>query len=448
MRIVKFILFFLLILEADVYSKETINKSLASAYLNNSRLNSEREKAKSVDENLIQALSAFKPTITISGSKSDTQNTNVTTTSGVSSSSSNLQTSSKSIKVEQKVLNFNDMYTYQKQKNAVEVARYSLKKVEQEVLLEAADAFTGVLLSQKKLLISKDNLSLSEKQVEVDKGRLEKGLITITDLAQSESSLAAAQSNFLNAENELLINTINFKNVIGYDPKNLEEISNVNFSIPKSLQDTIDLAQKNNATLKISEFSLKKAQEDYKSAVAELGPSFKLSYGITDYDDYSSSYDKTKQSVAKAEVSIPLYQGGKQNSVINEKKANLEGAQLDLQSTKNLIDKESYAVWSNYRLALSNFELSKARLKASEIAYEGIVQEYETGTRTTLDVITSRASLLDSRLSNANSEKERILSQYKLLLVTGSLTAKDLSLEAKIYDPDSYLGNSWIRHIF
>ncbi len=259
MRIVKFILFFLLILEADVYSKETINKSLASAYLNNSKLNSEREKAKSVDENLIQALSAFKPTITISGSKSDTQNTNVTTTSGVSSSSSNLQTSSKSIKVEQKVLNFNDMYTYQKQKNAVEVARYSLKKVEQEVLLEAADAFTGVLLSQKKLLISKDNLSLSEKQVEVDKGRLEKGLITITDLAQSESSLAAAQSNFLNAENELLINTINFKNVIGYDPKNLEEISNINFSIPKSLQDTIDLAQKNNATLKISEFSLKKA---------------------------------------------------------------------------------------------------------------------------------------------------------------------------------------------
>ncbi len=87
-------------------------------------------------------------------------------------------------------------------------------------------------------------------------------------------------------------------------------------------------------------------------------------------------------------------------------------------------------------------------MKASEIAYEGIVQEYETGTRTTLDVITSRASLLDSRLSNANSEKERILSQYKLLLVTGSLTAKDLSLEAKIYDPDSYLGNSWIRHIF
>lgn len=321
-------------------------------------------------------------------------------------------------------------------------------KISKEVLLEASDAFIGVILSQKKLLISKDNLSLSEKQVEVDKGRLEKGLITITDLAQSESSLAAAQSNFLNAENELLINTINFKNVIGYDPKNLEEISNVNFSIPKSLQDTIDLAQKNNATLKISEFSLKKAQEDYKSAVAELGPSFKLSYGITDYDDYSSSFDKTKQSLAKAEVSIPLYQGGKQNSVINEKKANLEGAQLDLQSTKNLIDKESYVVWSNYRLALSNFELSKARLKASEIAYEGIVQEYETGTRTTLDVITSRASLLDSRLSNVNSEKERILSQYKLLLVTGSLTAKDLSLETKIYDPDSYPGNSWIRHIF
>ena len=92
--------------------------------------------------------------------------------------------------------------------------------------------------------------------------------------------------------------------------------------------------------------------------------------------------------------------------------------------------------------------MSKLRVKASEIAYEGISQEYESGSRSSLEVITSRAALLDSRINFATADKERIITQFKLLASVGILTAKNLSLEGKLYDADGYSKSSWIRHIF
>lgn len=442
-----FLIFFI---STSAYAVENINKSLIAAYLTNPKLNAERERTKAVDENLVQASSAFKPTVTISAYKSDTDSSKITTSTGSSSPSTNAQTTAKSITIEQKIFNFDDMYNYQKEKSSVEIARYTLKKVEQDVLLEAVEAYTGTLLAQKKVIFSKENLDLSEKQVELDKSRLERGIITISDLAQSESSLAAAQSNLLNTENELLIAKKNFKNVIGYDPIDLEEINNLNLTLtlPKSLEETSVSAQKENPILKISEFSLKKAEDEHKMAIAELSPTFSLSLGITDYDGYSSSVDKTKQSVAKAQASIPIYQGGKQTSLIIQKRSLLDSAELDLQTSKNIVDRDSYSAWSNYKLTISNFELTKLRVKASEIAYEGIIQEYEAGSRSTLDVITSRSILLESRVNNAISDKDRIISQFKLLSSIGSLTAKNLALETKLYDPNDYPNKSWIRHIF
>lgn len=447
MRSLKKFYFLIFFISTSAYSVENINKSLIATYLTNPKLNAQRERTKAVDENLVQAFSAFKPTVTISAYKSDTDSSKITTSTGSSSPSTNTQTTAKSITIERK-LNLSDMYNYQSEKSSVEIARYTLKKVEQDVLLEAVEAYMGTLLFQKIVIFSKENLDLSEKQVELDKSRLERGMITISDLAQSESSLAAAQSILLNAENELLISKKNFKNIVGYDPVDLQEINNLNLTLPKSLEETSVSAQKENPILKISEFSLKKAEDEHKIAIAELSPTFSLSLDVTDYDGYSSSVDKTKQSVAKAQASIPIYQGGKQTSLIIQKKSLLDSAELDLQTSKNIVDRDSYSAWLNYKLAISNFELTKLRVKASEIAYEGIIQEYEAGSRSTLDVIISRSALLESRVNNEISNKDKIVSQFKLLSSIGSLTAKNLALETKLYDPNEYPNKSWIRHIF
>ena len=75
-----------------------------------------------------------------------------------------------------------------KKKHGQTLGELKLKKIEQEILLEAAKVHTELLLNRKKVNINLMNIDLLERQVETDQNSLEKGEISLTDLAQSESS--------------------------------------------------------------------------------------------------------------------------------------------------------------------------------------------------------------------------------------------------------------------
>lgn len=417
-------------------------KTLTSTYLNNKELNSQREKTKAVDENLIQSYAIFKPSISGTISKNDYLNEGQKDGSGSILSDSNLQTEKKSIKVEQKILQ--GIPTSLAAKTDVKIARLELKSVEQSVLLKAVDAYTSMLAAEKKIKITEDNLNLSDKQVELDKSRYERGAIKLSDLAQSESSLAGAKAKFIRAKNNLLINEQNFINIVGYKPNNLKEINGLNLRLPSSLEETLKLSSEKNPNLLIAELNFKKSDYLLKGALEKFAPKASVSFEVSENEDVSSTVSQRDQSHFEAKVEIPLYSGGKNYSFYKEKKALKVSSELEFQDAKNKTKKDATNAWSEYQLKKSELDLARAQLKAAEIAYEGIVQEYESGTRDTLDVLNSRSLLLDASLNFTDVEQEEVLSRFKLLQVTGNLTSLYLELESKQIEPKT----NWIRHIF
>ena len=157
------IVFFII---SGVASSEDLFQSLISTYINNKELNSQREKAKAVNEELIQSYAILKPSITGTFSQSDYLNEGQKNQSGSSIADSNLQTKKKAIKVEQKILQ--GIPNILASKTNVKISSNELKFVEQNVLLKAVTAYTSVLASKKRLDITRDNLDLADKQVELD----------------------------------------------------------------------------------------------------------------------------------------------------------------------------------------------------------------------------------------------------------------------------------------
>jgi TolC family type I secretion outer membrane protein len=359
---------------------------------------------------------------------------------------SNFQTEKKSIKIEQKILQ--GIPKSLAAKTDVNIARQELKAVEQNVLLKAVDAYASILAAEKKLKITEDNLNLSDKQVELDKSRYERGAIKLSDLAQSESSLAGAQAKFIRAQNDLLVNEQNFINIVGYKPDELNKINNLNLKLPQNIDEALKLASENNPDLLIAELKLKKSDYLLKDALEVFAPKASVSFEVSENSDVSSTINERDQSQFEAKVEIPIYSGGKNYSFYNEKRALKTSSELDFQDAKNTTKKNATNIWSEYQLKKSELALANSQVKAAEIAYEGIVQEYESGARDTLDVLSSRSLLLEASLNLADVEKEEILSRFKLLQVTGNLTASYLGLEAKINNPEDYLKKNWIRHIF
>lgn len=432
----------ILLTSSNIVFSEDLYQSLISTYINNKELNSQREKTKAVDESLIQSYSILKPSITGSFTETDYQRENQKDGSGTSIADSNLQTKKKSIKIEQKILQ--GIPSILASKTDVKISRNQLKLVEQNVLLKAVTAYTSVLASQKRLDITRDNLNLADRQVELDKSRYERGAIKLSALAQSESSLADAKAKFIRAENSLAVNGKDFENIIGYLPKDLKIVNKIELNLPKSLEETLELASNNNPELLISKLNFEKSKHLLKGAAEKFAPKASISFEVSENEDVSSTISEREQSQLEAKVEIPLYSGGKNYSFYKEKKALLVSAELDYEDQQNETKKNATNVWSEYKLKISELELAKAQLQAAEIAYEGIIQEYESGTRDTLDVLNSRSLLLIARLNFADVERDEIVSRFKLLQVTGNLTSLYLKLETKQINPKT----SWIRHIF
>ena len=169
---------------------------------------------------------------------------------------------------------------------------------------------------------------------------------------------------------------------------------------------------------------------DVVIAGSELSPSATLSYEIAEQDDFSSTVQERTQQTVKATATWPLFTGG--SNIFNLRKAQELRNQKELlfEDSKKGTETDVTNAWSNYQSSKSVLDSIKSQVKAAEIANEGITLEYESGSsRTTLEVIQSRAILLDSRINLASSERNFLISQFNLLSSIGRLTAKQLNLK-------------------
>ena len=215
----------------------TLYDALNQTYQNNIQLNAERENIKVSEEDINISKADFKPSLTISGSKSFENTNTLKNQNGGTATKNDVDPFTTSIKLEQTILDYGRDLTLEKNIISLNLAKAQLVKKEQDILHDAINAFTNLILAREKLNINSKNLNLLIKQVENDKIRRDRGQITNADVAQSESSLAGAQAQFAMSKSELLINKLNYENIIGKinDPNKLKKNSNAIVNIPKTL---------------------------------------------------------------------------------------------------------------------------------------------------------------------------------------------------------------------
>ena len=408
----------------------TLYEALNQTYQNNIQLNAERENIKASKEDINISKAGYKPTITLNGSKSIEETNKLTNQSGVSTSVNDVEPFTTSIKLEQTLIDYGRDLTIEKNITALDLAKSKLIKKEQDVLHSAVDAYTNLILAREKQNINRKNLNLLRRQVENDKIRRDRGQITNTDLAQSESSLAGAQAQFTQAKNDLLIAKLTYENIIGKiaDPNQLKKSSKSIVNIPNSLNDAINLSKKNNPDIKIAKFDLEQSEKDLAISESDLKPTASLSFERSYADEFTSTIDEREKDILKATVSWPFYSGGKKRSTINKNSNLTNRKRLLLDDVVRTNETNVASAWSSLESSKSFLNSVKVQVRAAQIANEGIAAEYERGSRTTLDVIQSNSLLLSAQLSLVSSERNYLMAQYNLLKAIGLLNSQYLKL--------------------
>jgi outer membrane protein len=423
------ILFTLLLIFSNLQAEDNLKYYIEKALKNNLQLNAERKSLESAKQNKNISRSEFLPSITISGEQSSSTSTNRVNQSGTSLSDTNSDSENKTVSVEQKIFSgFKGFNTFKKSELENQKANLSLKKVEQLTILNSAFAYFDIIFKSKNENFNRSNVNLFERQVESDSARIQKGEITLTDLAQSESSLAGANANLIKAKTELLASLTNFERVTREKAPNSENLNEkVALILPETLNASLELANLNNLDLLIAQLDYEIAVKDLNIERARLSPSASINYSKSENKDFSSVVDDTDKETVKATVKWPIIKGGENISSIKKSSYDKQRSQLILQDTKNKIITETSNSWSKYQSSQSVLQATRSQLKAAEIANEGITLEYDSSnTRTTLEVIQSRSLLLDARIAFARSERDFIVTQFELAKKIGLLSIKSL----------------------
>ena len=257
---------------------------------------------------------------------------------------------------------------------------------------------------------------------------MQKGEITLTDLAQSESSLADAKAKFITSGTELSTSKTNFERIVRLaPPDNVSNSYELKSILPDNLSSALNLSKTNNPKLILAklDFEISKKEVDIKKS--DFSPSASVNYTQSKNKDFSSTVDDIDQETVKATVTWPLFKGGENYSSLKKVKFKKEQMNLILQDMSNEVKTDTTNAWSVFKSSASILQSTQAAVKAAEIANEGVTLEYDSGNqRTTLEVIQSRSLLLNARINNAKAERDFATSKFELLSVIGKLTLKDL----------------------
>jgi outer membrane protein len=432
---------------------DTIEAALVRSYQNNPQLNAQRASVRATDENVPQALSGYRPKVALTAS-AGYQYTDTNTTAGGSATNivrteTHGANSPRSAGMTVTQTLFNGNQTANKTRAAesqVSGAREALRVLEQSVLLSAATIYMDYLRDSAIVEVQRSNVRVLTQTLKQTRDRFNVGEVTRTDVAQSEAQLAAGVTQQLTAESTLTTTRSNFRRIIGNEPEQLAPGAPVDRYLPPSLNGAVDLSLVENPNVTAAMFGIDVNFLQVKVNEGALLPTVTVQAAVQQSYEQTMTTFRSFGASAIAQVSIPVYQGGAEYSLIRQSKETLAQQRLNLELTRDQTRANTVTAWGQLVAGRAQVASAQSQVSASEIALNGVREEAKAGQRTTLDVLNAQQALVNARVALVTAQHDRVVASYAVLNAVGRLSPMVLNLPTTVYDPSVHyqqVRDSW-----
>jgi outer membrane protein len=422
----------------------TLNDSLVLAYYNNATLQEQRASLRQADENVPTALSGWRPTVELQGSYGRTSETLTQQESsllggGDVTTPENYNQSTAQAQITQNVFNGGKTVAQTREaKNQVYAARAQLLAAEQQVFYNVVQAYVSVVTDRQVLALQQNNEQVLRQQLQDTQTQFNVGEITMTSVAQAQSSLAQAVEQVQVAIGNLKIAQENFRQLVGsYPADNLEPPQPL--LLPMHSKDAVaSAAVANNPNVIAAQFTNAADKDAIDVAFSALLP--QLQVQASAYHETGQSYtgSQLKGGSVIGQLTVPLFQGGQEYAAIRQARAKAQqsfASILDQQRTAYYQGSEAWQAIVSTRAAIV---ATNVAIKANAIALDGTEREELVGTRTTLDVLNAQQLLLNSQVQQVQNIGTLVNNSYNAASAIGRLTVRDLGLPVQEYDDLKY----------
>src|SRR5579871_821423 len=420
---------------------DTIEAALVRAYQNNPQLNAQRAQVRATDEGVPQALSGYRPKVSLTAS-AGIQYTDVASTAG-GTPTAILRTDTHGVNPPRSVglTVTQPVYTGNQTANRVRAAesatsgaREGLRVLEENVLLSAATVYMDYLRDSAIVEVNKSNVRVLEQTLKQTRDRFNVGEVTRTDVAQSEAQLAAGKTQELTAEANLVTTRANFRRIIGNEPENLAPGSPVDRYLPGTLQGAVELSLIENPNVTAAMYGIDVNFLQVKINEGALLPQVSVQASVQQAYEQTLITPRSFGASAIAQVTVPIYQGGAEYSLIRQSKETLAQQRLNLETTRDQTRANTITAWGQLVAGKAQVASAQSQVTASEVALNGVREEAKAGQRTTLDVLNAQQTLVNARVALVTAQHDRVVASYSVLASVGRLSPQVLNLPTQTYD--------------
>jgi outer membrane protein len=426
-------------------SAQSLVETLAATYNSNPDLLAQRAVLRQTDETLTQALSNWRPKISLSVEFNKIEIDSMPIARGSSYFSLNGRTTL--LAVTQPLFRGGKTVADTKAAQAnIQAQRGVLADTEQTVLLQAITAYSDMVRDLGIVDVRRNNVRVLVQQLEATRERFRVGELTITDVSQSEARLEQAKADLVLAEAQVRIDEATFQRVTGQKATRLGELPLFG-AIPATEEESVALAMDGGPRPVSAQNRITAANYGVNSAIAVLLPQVNV-VGFMQYQqELAIPNDQFYQYGVRVQATVPIYQNGTEWSQIRQAKELVGQRRSELDSARRAAAETVIRAWRNLDAARARVVSFQAAVKANEVALNGVRQEALVGSRTTLDVLNAEQELLNSQVNLIGAKHDVQVGYYGVLSGIGRLTARSLGLPVEYYDEERYykeVGSRWI----
>lgn len=445
----------LLGVEAAVSAPEKVSmikETLSSAYVTNSALRAKLFGQYANNEAVSQAMARFRPSISADASagnnwqKGKGYRISNTPAGGKVTSEYTTHPEQAEVTVSQNIFRGGgDVANLWASESQVKAGEFDLLSTEETTLQNAAKAYMDVIFTTSTAKAYELNVSYLQEQLKSKRAQLEAGEVTSTDVASSESELAKGMAQLATAQSQLEDAKANYLQVVGEKPGLLEYPESLP-NLPKTLDEVIAIALKQNPAIINALYSAKQAGYQIDAATAALLPSIDVqAKAQRSLNNSIGNADQANAMTAQVSLTVPLYNGGGADySKVRQQVESAASARYNLEQARKSAIENATRAWDAWTVAQKQITDLSTQVKAATMARDNAAKEADVGERSYTEVLQFQSNLITAEVQLEQARRDYIVAQYALYAVMGILTAEKLNLPVTQYDiKNHYEDSKW-----
>jgi outer membrane protein len=362
------------------------------------------------------------------------------------SGESTTDSTSWSVNLRQSIFNWGQLAGIQQAGKYVAQADADYSDAQQNLALRVANAYFNVLAAQDNVQAQQASLDAISRQLEQADKRFEVGLIAITDVQEARAARDTSAADLIAA-----------KRVLATSQELLREITDMQYQVlatpratmplaipePADPQKWVEASMEQNLALTSSRLGADIARDDVRAQFGGHLPQLDLVVGKSHFEQdqdsdfpavpgfpqggtLTSNQDGDTDKSISLQVTVPIWSSGGTSSRVRQSSYRWQAAKQRVERVSRETERTSRDAYLGVVSEISRVQALKQALESSATALRATEAGYDVGTRTAVDVLAARRTLVAAQTAYSRSRYDYVLNILTLKQAAGILDRKAL----------------------